>query len=79
MLGKIPEAKVCWLQWPDDISKPTQEEWDRAEELYIKSCQPNDYSDYVCGLDFVMATYSRWIWWKFFFPDEISKIWNFKI
>lgn len=70
---KIPEDDMSWSQWPKDIPRPTQEEWDSAFKRYRSTCV-GDYTDYVSGLAFVMATYARWVWWEFFFPEDTITI-----
>lgn len=64
-----------WAFWPADQPRPTGAEYAAAEARYETEQQPlrdaGDMSDGTnCGLRFMMATYNRWIWWPFFFPDD---------
>jgi len=64
--------------WPVGIALPTDEEYRMAEQRYYafnekwQEDNPDkvDYSDWGCGLSFVMATYCREAWWEFFFPNK---------
>ena len=60
---------VEWSFWPQDTPRPTDAEFAAAEARYAQTLNPDDMSDYNCGLRFVMATYNRRIWWPLFFPD----------
>jgi hypothetical protein len=72
------QDETKFSQWPDNRPRPTAEEYAAARDRYHKSitdynlANPGnpDTTDFCCGLDFVMATYNRWIWWPFFFPDD---------
>jgi len=67
--GSAFRVPLAWAQWPANIPKPTSDEYAAAENRYQASCNPSSGSDYDhMGLPFVMATYNRLIWWKFFFP-----------
>lgn len=61
---------VCLATWPAEKSRPTQTEVETARQRYSATCHPNDMSDWCLGLGFVMATYNRLVWWRFFFPEE---------
>jgi hypothetical protein len=71
---------MMWAQWPKDRSKPTLDEFNKAEARYrleIKETDERlkingkwDMSDWRIGLPWVMATYNIALWWDFFFPDE---------
>lgn len=77
------EDSRMWEQWPKDRSKPTLEEFKEAEKRYQDEIKKNDerlarerkvdWSDWRCGLIFVMSTYSRFVWWSLFFPNEEVK------
>lgn len=57
---------IIWYQWPKDRPRPTAEEMLRAQERYAKECEKDVnqgyMGDYLCGLDFVMATYNIECW-----------------
>ncbi len=59
-----------WAQWPKVTPRPTPEELEVARERYQKTLDHHDDSDWPCGLEFVMTTYNRELWWRFFFPEE---------
>lgn len=70
---------MMWEQWLKEVPRPTLEEFKLAEKRYKDDIIKNDaelakegrvdWSDWRSGLIFVMSTYNRWIWWKYFFPE----------
>jgi len=68
---------MIFCQWPKDRVLPTIDEFKKAEEVYLKEVEENDkklaaegkvdWSDGSCSFCYLMATYSRFVWWKFFF------------
>ena len=62
-----------FLNWPKNIPLPTIEEYQAAEVRYQETVKENDFSDYRCGLAFVIATYIPSVWLPFFFPHESCK------
>lgn len=61
---------IAFQQWPISVPRPTVAAILRADKAYQADLDPNDNTDWPCGLVFVMATYNRELWWKYFFPDE---------
>jgi len=67
------------------MAEPTQEQWDAAEQRYRDENRAHnealakegkvDCSDYQCGLEFVMATYTPAAWKTLFYPEEQGKEW----
>lgn len=66
MLGGMMQ----WDQWPADRPRPTDEEFAAAKEQHRAARLPDDLSDGALDLSYMMATYSRWVWWHYFFPEE---------
>lgn len=61
------KTSACWLGWDSNTSLPTQSEWEIAVNRYqLTLCDGNDSSDWCCGLEFVMSTYSTECWAEFF-------------
>ena len=65
---------IQWAQWPKNIPRPTEAEWEAADKRYraemTRARERGYYGDGLSGLSFMMATYGRDIWWGFFFPEE---------
>jgi hypothetical protein len=57
---------IMRANWPSDKPEPTQAEYDQASARYAADLDPNDWSDWPLGLSFVMATYNRETWLKYF-------------
>lgn len=66
MLGGM----MTYGQWPADRPKPTDEEFAAAKKRHRAARLPDDFSDGALDLSYMMATYSRWVWWHYFFPGE---------
>ncbi len=73
-------SNLCWAEWPECVPRPTQAEWDAAEERLRRESEnldarlkaegkPPYMGDTGYSLGFDMATCSRTIWWHHFFPD----------
>ncbi len=48
---------------------PSPAQFAAAEQRYLASLKPGDVSDYAMGLRFVMATYTPYVWERFFQAD----------
>mgnify|MGYP001558409329 CR=1 FL=1 len=61
---------MVWSQWPAEVPRPTPDEMHQARLRYEGHLNETGRtnSDFESGLEFVMTTYSRSLWWKFFFP-----------
>jgi hypothetical protein len=80
------DTDMVWAQWPKDRLKPTLEEFKQAEKRYRDEIVENDkelaeegkfdFSDWRSGLNWVMSTYCRPVWWPYFFPNEEIEVWN---
>lgn len=61
---------MVWAQWPAYRPRPTEERMQRAREKYEKDCEVDikrGYTgDFLCGLEFVMATYNPQLWIHYF-------------
>ena len=72
---------IIWEQWPDDVPRPTPEQWEAAEtrlrreqddlqERLRSEGKPPYMGDCGYSLAFDMATCSIETWWHLFFPDS---------
>lgn len=70
---KMPttEEWMAWTQWPLDVPRPTQAEWESAFARYEATCDQTAFSDYnYAGLGYVLTFFNIAVWWKFFFPES---------
>lgn len=69
-----PIADRIFDQWPSDVPRPTEEEFLAAEarwnEQTIKAYQGGYSGDFGYNFCFTLRSYSRWMWWHFFFPEQ---------
>ena len=71
---------MTWFQWPANVPRPTNDEWEAAKERHrIENEKDREQSKidghpYMgdCGhdLSFDMATCNIWTWWHYFFPED---------
>ena len=68
---KPEENAFTWAQWPKDVPRPTEEQFAQARKRYADEIREHPtYSDWACGLDFVMGAFNRLVWWPLFFPEQ---------
>lgn len=74
-------SHMTWEQWPKDVPRPTQEEWDAAQQRMNEETKRFDEEMKAAGRDpymgdtgfslsFDMATCNIETWWHLFFPKE---------